>query len=563
MAPSTPGRTTSRTNDRLRVLFDDSAEAESSTRWWQRKRGRIAIGVVAAFLVSVLVATQAFGSEGNQYRTATAATRNVDAIQSGAATVEPVSQATVAFPVSGTVASVAVKVGDAVVVGQTLASLDPQTLTETLHEKQASLAQAQLDLQKALSGQAVTRAPSGSGSGGSGSGLATAASYSSSSSSVQLISTRTTARTASTDPAIAAAQQAVLQAQQDVDAALATASSALSNATTVCATVGSDPSTAPACQTAINDVLTAQTAVQAAQNTLADASNALDTLLQEQADAAPSTPSTTPGDGGATSGGPSGLPSGSGGGSTSPSAADLVSYQKAIDAAAAEVSVAEQALAQASIATPINGTVVAVNLAVGDSVTSASTTANIVVQGDGGYEVSTTVGIDRVADISVGQQATFTPDGSHKALDGKVAYISVVPSSTSTTTSYTVVVGLSNSKVDLGNGSTGTVRIVTKSAKSALAVPTSAVTTNRSRHSVEVLNGGDTKRVNVKVGVVGDTWTEIKRGIDPGQEVVLADLAEPLPGSATDSSSSNQGGGGFPTGFPGGGAGGGPIRIGR
>ncbi len=509
----------------------------------------------------MLVATQAFGSEGNQYRTATAATRDVDAIQSGAATIEPVSQATVAFPVSGTVASVAVKVGDTVTVGTTLASLDPQTLTETLHEKQASLAQAQLNLQKALSGEAVTGAPSGGGSGVSGSATATGASFSSSTApGVQLVAARTTVLAASTDPAIAAAQQAVLQAQQEVDAALATASSALSNATAVCANVAGDPSTAPACQAAIDDVLTAQTAVQDAQNTLADAMDTLDTLLQQQADAAPSTPSTSPSDGSAPSGGPSlsGGPSGSG--ATSPSAADLVSYQKAIDAAAAEVSVAEQALAQASIATPIEGTVVAVNLEVGDSVTADSTTANIVVQGDGGYEVSTTVGIDRVADVSVGQQATFTPDGSHKTLDGKVAFISVVPSSTSTTTSYTVVVGLSNSKVDLDNGSTGTVRIVTESAKSALAVPTSAVSTNGSRHSVEVVNGGDTTRVNVKVGVVGDTWTEVKSGIDAGQEVVLANLSEPLPGSATDSSSSTQGGGGFPTGFPSGGAGGGFPR---
>jgi multidrug efflux pump subunit AcrA (membrane-fusion protein) len=562
MAPSTAGSTTSRTKDRLSVLFDDSAEAESSTRWWQRKHGRIALGVVAAFLVSVLVATQAFGSEGNQYRTATAATRDVDAIQSGAATIEPVSQATVAFPVSGTVASVAVKVGDTVTVGTTLASLDPQTLTETLHEKQASLAQAQLNLQKALSGEAVTGAPSGGGSGVSGSATAAGASFSSSTASgVQLVAARTTVLAASTDPAIAAAQQAVLQAQQEVDAALATASSALSNATAVCADVAGDPSTAPACQAAIDEVLTAQTAVQDAQNTLADAMNTLDTLLQQQADAAPTTPSTSPSDGSAPSGGPSLSGGPSGGGATSPSAADLVSYQKAIDAAAAEVSVAEQALAQASIATPIEGTVVAVNLEVGDSVTADSTTANIVVQGDGGYEVSTTVGIDRVADVSVGQQATFTPDGSHKTLDGKVAFISVVPSSTSTTTSYTVVVGLSNSKVDLDNGSTGTVRIVTESAKSALAVPTSAVSANGSRHSVEVVNGADTTRVSVKVGVVGDTWTEIKSGIDAGQEVVLANLSEPLPGSATNSSSSTQGGG-FPGGFPGGGAGGGGFPRG-
>ena len=56
----------------------------------------------------------------------TVADHDVDAVLNGVATIEPVSQATVAFPVSGTVASVDVEVGDRVAVGQTLATLDPR-----------------------------------------------------------------------------------------------------------------------------------------------------------------------------------------------------------------------------------------------------------------------------------------------------------------------------------------------------------------------------------------------------------------------------------------------------
>ena len=57
----------------------------------------------------------------------------------GVATIEPVSQATVAFPVSGTVASVDVQVGQPVEASGTLASLDTQALTQALHTKQAAL----------------------------------------------------------------------------------------------------------------------------------------------------------------------------------------------------------------------------------------------------------------------------------------------------------------------------------------------------------------------------------------------------------------------------------------
>jgi hypothetical protein len=46
---------------------------------------------------------------------------------------------------------------------------------------------------------------------------------------------------------------------------------------------------------------------------------------------------------------------------------------------------------------------------------------------------------------------------------------------------------------------------------------------------------GTPTTVAVQVGVVGGTWTEITSGdLSIGQHVVLADLDEPLPGSATE-----------------------------
>ena len=305
-------------------------------------------------------------------------------------------------------------------------------------------------------------------------------------------------------------------------------------------------------------MLTAQTNVSTAQKELSAASTALDTLLAQEAAATPS--SGTSSDSTATANGSSGAAASSNatpsGASTSPSSADLASDQKAVDAAKAEVAVAQQAIAQATIASPISGKVEAVNIAAGDSVTAGSSTANIVIVGSGGYEVTTTVSVDEVTAVKVGQDATFLPDGSKKALNGTVTSISITPDADATTTSYRVVVGLAESDTKLNNGSTGSVAIVTKSSRAALAVPTSAVTTTGSRHTVIVVNGTTTRRVSVQVGVVGATWTEITSGVTAGQRVALADLSEPLPGSATKSSSSSttgSGSGGLPAGFPSGG----------
>ncbi len=446
-------------------------------------------------------------------------------------------------------ASVDVEVGDSVTVGQKLGSLDPVALNQALHEKQAALAQAELALEQGLSGETPT---SSRGNGSNPVGLTAAPSTSS--------------------PEIAAAQQAVLAAQRKVDEALHTASNALDAATTVCAAAGvgsSSPSTPTAdqltaCQTATNDVLTAQTAVNEAQQELATAAQTLDDLIAQQA-------ANTPSGSGASADAPANqaptndAPAGSGGSSqfssptaSSPSAADLVSYQKAVDAAESEVAVAQQAIAQATIVSPLVGTVQAVNLAVGDSVTAGSTTANVVVVGPGGFEATTLVSVDDVTDVKVGQAAILLPDGSKRPLAGTVSSISLAPDPAASTTSYRVVIGLTDSDTTLSNGSTGSLAIVTQSSRAGLAVPTSAITSTGNRHTVTVLDGGTTERVAVEVGVVGETWTEIASGLKAGQQVVLADISEPLPGSATESSGSNSqnqfpGGGQFPAGGPPGG----------
>jgi HlyD family secretion protein len=433
---------------------------------------------------------------------------------------------------------------------------------------------------------------------------------------------------ATTDPDVAAAEQAVLDAQKKVDATRTDAASALTAATKVCAAVGVDASTADpsattasinACQTALNQVVTAQGAVNDAQTTLASASSALDTLLQKIASTPPPTtvpptttpptttpattappPTTTPppavsttpaptttvapapptstsprGDKGG--GPPSSTPapgdttttttgtsrSGSGrtggaGGSVSrssgssstsrssgsaaaakpPSAADLVAYQSAVDAATANLTMAQQAIAQATIVSPIVGTVVAVNMATGDNATAASTTENIVIAGNGGFEATTTVSLNRIPQVAVGQTATVTADGVPTPLSGKVVSISPVPTSTSTTTtSYGVVISLPSDANGLRDGAIGSAQIVTASSPTGLSVPTSAITTNGNLHTVSVLNGNTVEVVPVQVGVMGDTWTQITGGLQAGQVVVLANLDQPLPEAATQTQS--------------------------
>ena len=65
----------------------------------------------------------------------------------------------------------------------------------------------------------------------------------------------------------------------------------------------------------------------------------------------------------------------------------------------------------------------------------------------------------------------------------------------------------------------------------------------------------------IKIGMVGDTYTQVLSGLSDGQSVVLADYAEAVPSSNTDLT--NALGGGGSAGFGGGGFGGAAASAAR
>ncbi len=566
---------------RIDALFD----VESPQRRWPR---RLAAGVA---LIAVLGAgagvasARASGDSSSRYRTATASVADVASTWTGVASIEPVSQAAVAFPTSGTVATVDVNVGDTVSVGTTLATLDTTSLEAALHTSQAALDDANLTLSQALTNKSTA-----------GASTTTTAPAATSESESPNAGNGSNANGGSD---LATAQQAVLSAQRSVDAAMATSAAKLAAADHVCADTtadtspstttptATDTSTTPstttpstpgddvgACRTALGDVATAQRAVADAQSTLAAAMSKLDSLLTTASST--QRPSAT-GNSSVESGGravgtasPAGTGApGTGTTTSSPTSADLVSYQRAVDAAELQVAVSEQAVAQATIVSPIAGTVVAFAIKSGDTVSAGSSTQNVTIQGSGGYEATAVVPLSDMTGVAVGNAAQLTPDGTHQVLHGKVVAVAATPNASSSGSSsgsgFRVTVGLTDPAVDtLRNGGTGSLTITTGGATRALSVPTSAVTTRNGRHTVTVLGfDATTSNTSVQVGVVGGERTQITSGLSAGDRVVLADLDQPLPSSATDATGrtstgnrSGQSGGGFPA--PPAGFGGGP-----
>ena len=141
--------------DRPVVAYDSTDEELFGPHRSPRRRGRRVTAVVTIIAIVAAVGAFVFSStsaSGARYRVATVTNADATAVLDGVATIEPVSQATVAFPTSGTVTRVVVKAGQTVRAGQTLAALDTKSLYQTIHTKQASLASAKLTLANALNG---------------------------------------------------------------------------------------------------------------------------------------------------------------------------------------------------------------------------------------------------------------------------------------------------------------------------------------------------------------------------------------------------------------------------
>ncbi len=486
--------------------------------------------------------------------------------------VAPVSQAAAAFQVGGKVTSVSVTPGSQVTAGETLGTLDTTALSETVASDESAVNADEAKLAEDEANQAGTGSSSSSsnastsakgtttttsaGNGGSGSGGQGG----------------TNSATVTKDQNTLTQDEAVLSKDQQKEAAdLAQAQTDCTSANT------STPSGQAACESALQTVSADEQAVSADQSTVSKDETALAVALAAESSGGSGAGTSTgnsgpgsravanesaftgntgtassPGTGGNGSTGPSGSTNGGTSGNTD-TPEQIASDQAAIDTAQANLTEAQQSLKEATLTSPINGTVVSVAISAGDTVSAGSSTEIITILGTNSYEVAATLNSSQIPSVKVGQTASVEVDGVDGTLDGTVSQVGPVQSSSSGF-SYPVIVALpASSSSDMHSGSTGNVTITTGSVSNVVAVPTSAVQSFGSTSYVTELSKGQLTRKVVKVGMVGDIYTQVDSGLSPGQSVVLVDYAEAVPSSNNNTNLGGVlGGGGGAGGFFGG-----------
>ncbi|WP_158680778.1 efflux RND transporter periplasmic adaptor subunit [Micropruina glycogenica] len=265
------------------------------------------------------------------------------------------------------------------------------------------------------------------------------------------------------------------------------------------------------------------------------------------------------------------------------SSAAIASAKAQVSSAKAALTSAKQDLANAVLRSPIAGTVAAVNADEGDSVTGSGSSSSSKSSGSGGssssgsgsssttsttstaqfsvistatWKLEGTVGSADLGSLKAGQSVEVTPSGATEAIKGTVASVGIVATSTSDgAATFPVVINLSGTHKDLYSGTTGTAVITTGSYDNVLTVPTAAIRTENGKTVVTKVNGTATSTVEVTVGKVFGTYTQITKGLSEGDSVQITFTR---PSGTSSSGTNNQNGGGFGGGgFGGGGLGGG------
>ena len=502
-------------------------------------------------------AAWAAASSGNSgYRMATVTRTDIGQSMTVVGTVQPVNDASASFQVAGQVATVSATVGQTVTAGQSLGTLDTTSLSESVSSAQSTLNSDEAKLAQDETSQSASTSATPS---------ATPTTTTTTTSPFKGGSSTGTQSTITQDQNTLTQDEAKTGADQQKEAVdLAQAQQACGTGSTTTTSSTTNPAS---CEAALAQVSKDQQVVSADQVAVAKDEAALSQALNSGSSSTAGSPTASPRalsstPGGSTGNSDAGTGTGTGGGtggtaggtSSSPSAdtpQQIAADQAAIDTAQAELTVAEQSLAETNLTSPINGTIVSVGINVGDTVSANSSTNVIVIIGTQSFEVAGTLSSSQVPSVKVGDAARIEVDGVDGTIDGTVSQVGPVQSGTAGYT-YPVVVALPSSATGLFTGSTANVVIATGAVAHVVAVPTSAVQSLGSRSYVEVLSNGVLTRKVIKVGMVGDTYAQVLSGLTPGQSVVLADYAEPVPSSNTNTFG-GFGGGGFGGGFGAGG----------
>jgi HlyD family secretion protein len=461
------------------------------------------LGLIGVLLIGLIARDTVFAQPAAAtIRTGTADRGTVMSAVSGTGSLLPAGRMNVSFKQAGVLTEVDVRVGDKVATGQVLARIDSSTQQAALAQAQASLASAQANLQ-------ATQSP------------------------------LTAAQVAQLQHQVSNAQQnyndtvASVNATNQADAATVASDQAKVNAD--CpngAQCSQEQAQLANDKTKQNmDAISGQSRINSAAQQITSSRDNLAVQTQVKPNS-------------------------------------LASSQAQVASAQAQVQTAQVALNQTTLTAPTSGVVISINGVPGETAgggtaqspgslapqpssgTSGGSSAFMVIDDNSSFVAVMPFAETDSARLAANQTVAFTFDAvPNLTISGHVLSISPSATVVSNVVNYYVSFVLTRTDPRLREGMTANASVTVARADNAVRVPNAAVRTTGGTSMVTVLSKGQQVATEVVTGVVGDTYTEIKAGLNEGDIVVLPALRTTT-GTTTNGGNLTRGGGG---GFGGGG----------
>jgi len=196
--------------------------------------------------------------------------------------------------------------------------------------------------------------------------------------------------------------------------------------------------------------------------------------------------------------------------------------QSRVAAAQATLEEAQATLDAATLVAPFDGTVVSVGAEVGDEVSAG--TPVIVIADLTELRVMASIDETEISQVEIGQDVTITFDAfAGYTFQGKVLEVPLQGTVSQSIVTYQVPISLEGIEgVDVKSGMTANLTIVTGQVENALLIPALAVQQGDSGNVVMVDDGtGSAVETPVEVGVSNGTYTQVMRGLNEGDQVVV------------------------------------------
>lgn len=209
---------------------------------------------------------------------------------------------------------------------------------------------------------------------------------------------------------------------------------------------------------------------------------------------------------------------------------------------AAELHAAQVNLDYTNIISPVDGTVVARNITIGQTVAASFQTPTLflIAQDLTKMQVDTNVSESDVGAAKVGQKASFTVEAfPNRTFHGQVAQVREAPITVQNVVTYDVVVSVNNADLALLPGLTANTRIITDERDNVVRVPLQALRFSpqglgysgdrddaEAGPRVWALHEGTLQKIPVTIGLSDGSFAEVLDGdLKSGDRVVVDEVA--------------------------------------